>query len=81
MGLNMNNFYLIVCVCVCVRPCYLEVWAGPVQVLDLSLDLHQSVAVLVKLLQLLLLLPQLLLVQLLPENHHNTCLSMEASKR
>lgn len=49
--------------------CYLQVGAGPLQVLDLVLDLHQPLAFLVKLLQLLLLLTKLLLIQLLPETH------------
>lgn len=49
---------------------YLQVRAGPLQVLDLALDLHQPLTFLMKLLQLLLLLTQLLLIQLLPRKTH-----------
>lgn len=60
----MSNLLNILFVCLSV--CYLEVRAGPLQVLDLALDFHEPLSLLVKLLQLLLLLTELLLVQLLP---------------
>ena len=56
------------------REGYLEVGTHPLQVLDLALDVHESLALVVELLQLLLLLTELLLVQLLPggRNHHRS---------
>ena len=62
------------CACDRQREGYLEVGTHPLQVLDLALDVHESLALVVELLQLLLLLTELLLVQLLPgvRNHHRS---------